>query len=84
MNEIKRLVEGGQSQSSIAILVRTKGEARQIIDFLKRHHQQYEGLDVTSAEALLLGASVSVNLLVEVLRYLMTNNNRSLFYIISE
>ena len=83
MNEIKRLVEGGQNQSSIAILVRTKGEARQIIDFLKRHHQQYEGLDVTSAEALLLGASVSVNLLVEVLRYLMTNNNRSLFYIIS-
>ena len=88
LDQINRLVAEGVPMSAISILVRTHREAESIVEFLTRNHKPdnsgpYDHLNIVSAEAYLLSSSVSVNILINALRYIHTQNNIALFYIIS-
>ena len=87
-DQILELVEHGTEQAQITILVRKNTEATTITDYLHKQHKadnsgKYDHLNIASAEAYLLESSVSVNILVQSLRYLTTHNNIALYYIIS-
>ena len=87
-DQILELVECGTEQSKITILVRRKAETTAITNFLYRQHKAdgsgiYDHLRIASAEAYLLESSVSVNILIQALRYLTTHNDIYLYYIIS-
>gem|GEM_PF-6156078 len=88
LDEINILIEHNVPMSDISILVRDHREARSIVDFLTRKHKPdnsgpYDHLDIVSAEAFMLSSSLSVNILINALRYIVTRNNIALFFIIS-
>ncbi len=89
LDEINRLIDHNVPMSDISILVRGHHEARAIVDFLTQKHMPdnsgpYDHLDIVSAEAFLLSSSLSVNILINALRFIATRNNIALFFIVSK
>lgn len=70
--EICRQLDSGYSQRDIAILVRKKKQAADVIDYLldtaPQEYPRLAGLNVLSDEALLVSASPAVKVIVSVLR----------------
>ena len=82
--EIIRCVEVGEPQRSLMVLVRRGADMRLITDYLSAHREEpgFERLQFISSDAYCLSASVSVQLLVNVLRYLQNEADRqALIYV---
>ncbi len=87
MDQINDLVRHDVPMSDISILVRSHHEAGLITEFLTKNHKPdatgpYDHLDIVSSEAFRLSSSVSVNILINAMRFLQTQNNIALFYVI--
>lgn len=78
--EIKRQLQSGYRSSDIAILVRKGVEGRRVIDFLLEYvnaHPDFPPLNILSNEALVVGNSNAVRLIVSVLRFIDTPDKAS-------
>lgn len=71
--ELDRLTAAGVEESDITILCRTGKDIRTLADYFTHECRKYK---VTSAEAFTLGASFSVRILVNTMRWLMDNDDR--------
>ena len=95
-DKILQLVDGGIPQEDIMILVRYNNEAAQIVEYLAQLQQgtndttpqqsdisRYRQLQMTSSEAFLLKASISVQLIINALRWLNDpSDDIALYYLI--
>lgn len=80
---IRQLLENGVMQQDMMILVSKHAEATEITDFLEQYNEELELSDIVidSADSYLLSASVSVQMLVAVLRWLNNEEDKvSLVY----
>lgn len=78
--EIKRQLMSGYKSSDIAILVRKGVEGRRVIDFLLEYvnaHPDFPTLNILSNEALVVGNSNAVRLIVSVLKFIDTPDKAS-------
>ena len=78
--EIKRQLQSGYKSSDIAILVRKGDEGRRAIDFLLEYAAKdpdFPPLNILSNEALVVGNSNAVRLIVSVLRFIDTPDKAS-------
>lgn len=80
LEEIKRQLNSGYRQQDIAILVNKNSEAEQIIQYLLKARQsdsELIGIRIMSEDALRIGSSPAVKLIVSVMRYLDNHNTTS-------
>lgn len=78
--EIKRQLQSGYKSSDIAILVRKGSEGRRAIDFLldyAKSHPDFPTFNILSNEALVVGNSNAVKLIVSILRFIDTPDKSS-------
>ncbi len=71
--EMKRQLNMGYNASDIAVLVRKGNEVREVIGFMQKKIKEdpdFAGLDILSDEALIVGNSNAVKLIVSILRYI--------------
>ncbi|MCQ2126814.1 MAG: UvrD-helicase domain-containing protein [Bacteroidaceae bacterium] len=71
--ELDRLTAAGVNESDITILCRTSKDIRTLADYFTQVCHKYK---VTSAEAFTLGASYSVRIMVNTMRWLMDDSDR--------
>lgn len=80
LGEIKRQLNSGYRQQDIAILVNKNSEAEQIIQYLLKARQsdaELTDIRIMSEEALRIGSSPAIKLIVSVMRYLDNHNTSS-------
>lgn len=84
LRQIDQLLIARTRPEDIMILVRQKSEAKEVIDAIKAHKDEFEQLtddSIQSQDCFQLQFSPSVNILVSAIRYIYTDDEPSLMYV---